>query len=300
MDLREMRCFAEVSKAGSYSKASETLFITRQALSRTIAKLEEETKLHLLDSDKNGVRLTDEGAAFLAEITPLLESYDNLEAKYVGIKHKSILNIALSQGALHPFPEDFLSKFIESAPDIDVHIEEIHSDGTLLMVEKGDAELGILGSHPKYLTDFDCLDLGHPGYHVSVPKWSPLASYDHFELEDMDGVPFVTLGERNHLHRFFIEQCRKVDVYPNIVVATSDMNVFEHFRTKDSALAFACAPDSTQPYKDVVYIPLNMADADLFGTYVIKKRDVTLSNAARRLWDYFAEHSYAHDQAGAK
>ena len=296
MDVRQIRCFAEVAKAGSYSKAAERLFVSRQALGKTITKLEDETGLRLLAADEQGVHLTEQGAAFLDDIAPVIASYDALEAKYGLLRKKAVLNLVVSQGALHPFPNDFLTAFIESEPAVEVAIEEIHSDGTLAMVERGEAEIGLLGTHPKYLGGFETLDLAHPGYSVSVPIDSELANKESFELAELDGVPFVTLGERNHLHRFFSEQCAAQGVRPRIIVATSDMNVFEHFRTKESALAFACAPEYTQPYDNVAYIPLHMADDDLFGTYAIRRVGTTLSPAARRFWEFMENYRASHPE----
>lgn len=296
MDIRQMMCFAAVVADGSYSKAAERLCVTRQALSKTVAKLEEETGLALLDADERGTHVTKRGQEFLDEIAPLLASYELLSDKY-GLAHeRPVMRLAVSQGALHPFPDDFVSAFIEAEPDIDVHIEEIHSEGTLAMVERGDAEIGLLGTHPKYLDGFESVDLAHPGFYISVPTGSPLASRSQLDLDDLDGVPFITLGSRNHLHQHFAEQCDGAHVQPRILVATSDMHVFEHFRAKESALAFACAPTYTQPFRDVVYIRLAMDGADLFGTYAIHRRGGTLTATARRFWSFILAYRAEHPE----
>lgn len=289
-----MAYFAEVAKAGSYSKASEKLYVTRQALSKAVAKLEEETGLALLENDGHGVRLTARGVVFLDEISPLLASYAQLESRYGSGPKKATLRLAISQGAFHLHPDGFFPQFIESLGDVDVQLEEIHSDGTLAMVGSGEAEVGVLGSHPKYLLEFDCLELAHPGFYVSVPLDHPFAQRDSLELADMDGIPFVTLGERNHLHRHFIEQCDRVGVRPRLIAATSDMSTFEHFRAKESALAFTCAPRRTQPYHDVVNVRLNMpGDAD-FGTFAVRRRGAALSDVAKRFWDYLEAYTRDH------
>lgn len=291
-----MGYFAAVAKAGSYSKAADDLCVTRQALSKAVAKLEDEVGAQLLFADEHGARVTERGALFLDEIAPLLAAYDSIERKYGRIQRGTSVSLAVSQGAFHPFPGDFVSRFIEREDDAEVRIEELHSDGVLAMVAKGDAEIGILGSHPRYVADFDTACLAHPGFHISVPQGHELAQRPFLELTDLDGRPFVTLGERNHLHRFFIAQCEKAGVAPRIIAATSDMAIFERFRAKESALAFACAPKYTQPYPDAVYVRLAMEDADKFGTFVIRRRDAALSPAGARLWDYLVAYGAEHPE----
>lgn len=296
MDIRQMQWFAEVARVGSFNKAAEGLFITRQALSKAVAKLEDETGLRLLDADHRGVRLTAEGATFLNEITPLLSLYEQVENRYRGPHRRAVLEIALGKGTIYPFPSDFVTRFMEAHPGSEVHLEEIHSVGTLRMVEAGDAEIGILCTHPKYLAGFETLELMHPGYSVNVPEGSSLASCERIGLDQLNGQPFVTLGERNHLHRFFMEQCEKAGVRPDIVASTSDMGMFEQARVQSAALSFGCTPTPDGTCLTTRLVPLDMEDTDKFGSYAIRRPGVAPSPLARAFWEYM--EAYAREALG--
>lgn len=296
MDIRQMQWFAEVARVGSFNKAAEGLFITRQALSKAVAKLEDETGLRLLDADHRGVRLTAEGATFLNEITPLLSLYEQVENRYRGPHRRAVLEIALGKGTIYPFPSDFVTRFMEAHPGSEVHLEEIHSVGTLRMVEAGDAEIGILCTHPKYLAGFEMLELMHPGYSVNVPESSDLAACDRIALEQLNGQPFVTLGERNHLHRFFMEQCEKAGVRPDIIASTSDMGMFEQVRVQSAALSFGCTPTPDGTCLAARLVPLDMEDTDKFGSYAIRRPGVAPSPLARAFWEYM--EAYAREALG--
>lgn len=291
MDIRQMQWFAEVARAGSFNRAAEGLFITRQALSKAVSRLEDETGLRLLDADHRGVRLTADGAAFLDEITPLLAQYERIEARYCGASRRLVLEIALGKGTIYPFPDDFVARFTERHPGAEVRFEEIHSVGALRMVESGDAEIGLLCTHPKYLGGFDVLELMHPGYSLNVPQDSPLAGRDRIGLGQLDGQPFVTLGERNHLHRFFMEQCSKAGVRPDIVASTSDMGMFEQARERSSALSFSCTPMPDGSCMATRLVPLDMEDADKFGSYAIRRPGVAPSPLARAFWEAMATYA---------
>jgi LysR family nitrogen assimilation transcriptional regulator len=58
MDFREIRYFAQVATAGSFSLAAKELRVAQPALSRQIRKLEQELGVDLLVRHGRGVRLT--------------------------------------------------------------------------------------------------------------------------------------------------------------------------------------------------------------------------------------------------
>ncbi|WP_141723342.1 LysR family transcriptional regulator, partial [Burkholderia sp. A2] len=65
MDIRELRSFIHVARAGSFSRAAAELYIAQPALSRQIAKLEEEIGVSLFTRYGRGVRLTAAGSRLL-------------------------------------------------------------------------------------------------------------------------------------------------------------------------------------------------------------------------------------------
>src|SRR5438270_10978357 len=67
MELRHLRYFVAVAEELNFRKASDRLRVAQPALSRQIQDLEADVGTKLLDRNTSGVRLTDAGAAFLAE-----------------------------------------------------------------------------------------------------------------------------------------------------------------------------------------------------------------------------------------
>lgn len=65
MDFREIRYFAQVATAGSFSLAAKELRVAQPALSRQIRKLEQELGVQLLVRHGRGVRLTGAGSILL-------------------------------------------------------------------------------------------------------------------------------------------------------------------------------------------------------------------------------------------
>ena len=78
MDLQQVSYFLVLAEAASFSEASESLFISRQGLSKTIARLEKELGVSLFTRSANGVRLTEAGRIFLRHARRLCREYTDV------------------------------------------------------------------------------------------------------------------------------------------------------------------------------------------------------------------------------
>lgn len=81
MDLKKLRCFIEVARLSSFSKAAQVLYISQTAVSQQIAALEEELEVELFYRDKRSVQLTSAGKAFLYESKRIIRLYENAVLK---------------------------------------------------------------------------------------------------------------------------------------------------------------------------------------------------------------------------
>lgn len=72
MELRHLRTFRAIAETGGVYAAAARLNLAQPAVSRTLRDLEEELGFALFDRVGRGLRITDAGRAYLAEIAPLL------------------------------------------------------------------------------------------------------------------------------------------------------------------------------------------------------------------------------------
>lgn len=77
MNFLSLEYFLVIAEEGNLSRAAERLFVSQQALSEHIKKLEQETKVPLLRRS-GGVSLTNEGKLFLDGAKAVLEARDNM------------------------------------------------------------------------------------------------------------------------------------------------------------------------------------------------------------------------------
>jgi DNA-binding transcriptional LysR family regulator len=94
-DLRHLRHATILWEAGNFSRASEIVGISQPALSRSVARLEDDVGFAIFDRSSSGVRPTTMGISFLADARKLL-----LQARQLEIETKAI---ALGEGGALSF-----------------------------------------------------------------------------------------------------------------------------------------------------------------------------------------------------
>ncbi|MCZ7684453.1 MAG: LysR family transcriptional regulator [Sandaracinaceae bacterium] len=72
MRLEDMRLFAEVARAGSFTAAARALAVPKQTLSRRIAELEHALGVTLLHRTTRRLHLTELGAAYAARCAEIV------------------------------------------------------------------------------------------------------------------------------------------------------------------------------------------------------------------------------------
>ena len=85
IDLRQLNSFLTIAKRGSFSRASEALFIAQPALSRQIRLLEEALDAELFVRHGRGVLLTTAGEVLYERAKGLLKDTEQLQADVAAV-----------------------------------------------------------------------------------------------------------------------------------------------------------------------------------------------------------------------
>ncbi|WP_354122629.1 LysR substrate-binding domain-containing protein [Bradyrhizobium sp. LA6.7] len=73
MDIRELRYFTHVARAGSFSRAAANLNVAQPALSRQVKQLEQELGVQLFERTQRGVELTKAGSLLFSQAEDIIE-----------------------------------------------------------------------------------------------------------------------------------------------------------------------------------------------------------------------------------
>lgn len=208
MELRELRNFMHVARAGSVSRAAEELRLAQPALSRQIKKLEHELGVSLFARHGRGVRLSSAGSLLLerAEAIARLvhETGEEIKEKRMPARGRFTLGVPPAAGLrLLPY---FVDRFQKAWPQVTLHMRE-----------------GVASSLLEWLVD-KRLDLAllHNPPHLEALNISPILT------ERMMVVgPAKSAKERNHPKTFRIRDFGNLPlILPNM--AHTNRRLVEH------------------------------------------------------------------------
>jgi DNA-binding transcriptional LysR family regulator len=144
MDLRHIRTFVTVAEMGSVSKAAARLHIAQPALSRQIARLEDELGLKLFDRLGRRLILTNEGEQLLNDCRGLLNYARALgeQAQVLRRGDVGVLRVSASPHLIEGIFPDFLHHYAERYPNVQVRLVDAAAGGEAFsMLERGEIHL---------------------------------------------------------------------------------------------------------------------------------------------------------------
>jgi DNA-binding transcriptional LysR family regulator len=125
MELRQLKYFLAVADARSFVSAADTLFISRQAISKSVAQLEQELNVELFMRDSGGAFLTPAGMMFYERVRSLVMELDSVRSQMqsYGKRYQQRIHIAFSVGTVR-IMEQRLLEYRENHPNVDITYEE--------------------------------------------------------------------------------------------------------------------------------------------------------------------------------
>ncbi|SKA25940.1 LysR family transcriptional regulator [Consotaella salsifontis] len=131
VDWDKLRIFHAAARAGSITRAADTLFMSQSAVSRQVSALEEELGAPLFHRHARGLILTEEGETLFQAAEEMNLKLEDAQSKLSDIKEKPAgpLRITTTVGIGSTWLTERLNEFIDLYPD--VHLELILDDSEL-------------------------------------------------------------------------------------------------------------------------------------------------------------------------
>lgn len=125
MELRQLKYFLAVADARSFVSAADALFISRQAISKSVAQLEQELNVELFMRDSGGAFLTPAGMMFYERVRSLVAELDSVRTQMqsYGKRYQQRIHIAFSVGTVTLVEQQLLS-YRENRHNVEVTYEE--------------------------------------------------------------------------------------------------------------------------------------------------------------------------------
>ena len=146
MDIPNLQAFIAVAETGSFSKASEQLFVTQPAISKRIAILESELDIHLFDRIGRKVTLTEAGNALISRARKIVQQVEDSKRAIQNLSGHIAGKLSIGTShhiGLHRLPP-ILREFTRTYPEVELDLHFMDSEEACHSVEHGEFELGIV------------------------------------------------------------------------------------------------------------------------------------------------------------
>src|SRR5580700_10099707 len=122
MELYQIKHFIAVAETGGFTKGAQRVAISQPAISASIAKLEAELDVKLLDRRSSPVVPTAAGARLLEAGKNILQTCNAVKAELKTIAKRKLLRIGILQSLFSGRVSRLLSAFRETNPHVPVEV----------------------------------------------------------------------------------------------------------------------------------------------------------------------------------
>lgn len=218
MDLRILEMYQTVCEFSSISKASQQLFLSRQALTEVMNKLELEIGVTLLTRSHNGIKLTEEGRflflksrKLLAEWGSILEEIKDIAAPQRQLRIGSTLAL---------MSDELICGIIALGDDVNAEIVLLdkNTDDCITLVEKGDLDAAYSGGDPAN-PQLELVPIASP-FHETYVAMSPknrLAGVPRLRKNDLKTEIMLLPDERTYRNQCIIDYARSIEMRLRLV-----------------------------------------------------------------------------------
>ena len=189
MELRQLRYFLAVADAQSIVSAANNLYISRQAVSKSIAQLESELGVELFMRDSGGAYLTPAGLMFYERVRNNVLELDLLqsEIRQFGSHFRQVIRVAFSVGTLLLY-EQKVQKFIRSQSNIIIKYFECTPNECAYLLREHKADL-VITSAPVKNDNLSSEAVFESPYGVLLREQEDLANLDSLTAQDLRWLP---------------------------------------------------------------------------------------------------------------
>jgi LysR family transcriptional regulator, nitrogen assimilation regulatory protein len=145
MDFRQLKYFAVVAEAKSFTRAAELLRLAQPALSSQMQKLEEDLQEQLLIRHSRGIELTDAGRRLLGHAQTILHQLDVAREDVRGAREdpEGLVRVGMSRSVAEMLAVELIREAAHRAPGISIRIVEHFSETLYTLLLERDLDLAL-------------------------------------------------------------------------------------------------------------------------------------------------------------
>ncbi|MGI6221367.1 MAG: LysR family transcriptional regulator [Coriobacteriales bacterium] len=230
MDTQQFRYFLQLCVDKNYAAAADNLYITQQALRKSIKRLETETKCMLFYRSGDSLELTKAGVCVKSHARNIIDELHRMDTALAQLSDNgtSVIMIAASYGVYPIIASKLIIPFERIHPEVTIKIVELPDMDCEDAIKNGDADVGFCIG-PCNTQYFDVHELESRSLCALVNKSNPLAARDQLTVPDLEGQPIAIVNEGFKIHHNFLGYCGKEGIKPEVKLEGGDVVSVHNF-----------------------------------------------------------------------
>ena len=238
LKFEHVEYFIEVCRSNSITKAAEHIFISQQALSRSIQRLEKELGCELFQRTSAGVRLTEAGLRLYETFYPIVRSYKEAVLKTessFGRHHARTLSFSVAPGINRSLSPELFLTFCEVYPGLKLNAIELLDKQNEQYILEDKRRFGLMIAPEWFHREkHGYVQIKTEPAHLMVHKSNPLAKKSSVSLAVLENENVLTHCKNSHFREAL-----------NKAVAPFNFTVASHFESIDTMALFDMANRGT-------------------------------------------------------
>jgi DNA-binding transcriptional LysR family regulator len=228
LNLGRLNVFQEVVERGSFSAAADALSYSQSAVSQSIATLEGELGVGLIERRRGGLRPTAAGAALAAHVGGIMARIERAESEIAAIAagRGGRLRAASFPTAGATLMPQAIAGFRTSHPGVEVTLAEGEPAEIAPRLRAGEFDLVLLfefdGVGERLGAGMRRFELFDDPLHLALRHDHPLARRKRVRFEDLSEESWIQTSAASPCARQVIRSCHAAGFEPNVSFESDD------------------------------------------------------------------------------
>jgi len=198
MELLQLQYFRTVARLEHMTKAAEELRVAQPALSKTIARLEEDLGVPLFDRQGRQIKLNPFGRAFLEKTEAALTALEEGRRQLADMAGMDGGSVRIASPAVNRLSGP-AGEFLKANPRIKFHLQQTSVEEMIRLLEESRIDFGFTGL-PVDRPGITELAVLEEEVYLIVPPGHRLAGSESVDLREVEGEQLIGY-ERGHVFR---------------------------------------------------------------------------------------------------
>lgn len=213
-NLELLRKFCIVAKHRNFTRASEELYISQPALSKSIKQLEDEMGLELLKRTKKSVELTKEGLTLYHMIYPKIEYICNIDTIIGSFKNKETVNLRIGANATvtRNILTPVLKSYLNDHPNVNIMIKNKSTFDLVKLLQQKELDFLIINLPIGNITGLDIIEIKKTqDVFIAGNKYDYLKN-ESITINQLQSLPIIVNSTGSVVREHFEKYCIQNEV----------------------------------------------------------------------------------------